>query len=395
MSPLALLVFFVAGATAFFAGTGCAQSGGAPSSGVRNGGAAESKAGASRSGNPIAAESMRAVPVRRFDFESPATDDPTLAAEELSGLAPIRGDEYIAVSDAHAVVHRINIRIDPKTGAVVAATIGSAIPLTDETGARLREPANAKDREAIVCDPDSDEIWIADERTGKDPKAPSISRHRLTDGVRTALLTCDHDSTLSVFRRIRSNKGFESLALAPDGTLWAANEDVLAVDGTATGRTAPGIVRLLHLDRALRPQAQFAYEVDPWRHPLQTPILLAGQEVSGLSELVALPHGRLLALERSFSGDARGMPTLENRLYLVDPSGATNIAPFRSGLTGQSYVPAKKFLLWQQDWGLTNSNFEGMALGPTLSDGSRSLILIADNDGGTRQSLFTLRLVAP
>jgi hypothetical protein len=377
---LALLVFFVAGAIALFAGTG---------------GAAESKARATRTRDPLTAATMRAVPVRRFEFESPATDDPTLAAEELSGLAPIRGDEYIAVSDAHAVVHRITIRIDLKTGAVLSAAIGSAVPLADETGARLPEPANAKDREAIVCDPDSGEVWIANERTGKDAKTPSISRHRLADGVRTAFLTCDHDSTLLVFRRIRSNKGFESLALAPDGTLWTANEDALTVDGAAAGRTAPGIVRLQQLDRALRPGPQFAYEVDPWRHPLQSPILLAGQEVSGLSELLALPHGRLLALERSFSGDAHGMPTLENRLYLVDPSAATNIAPFRSGLAGQSYVPAKKVLLWRQDWGLTNSNFEGMAFGPKLADGSRSLILIADNDGGTRQSLFTLRLVAP
>lgn len=378
MPSFALLVFYVACATALFPGTGSA---------------AESKARASR--DPLTAATMRAVPVQRFDFESPATDDPTLAAEELSGLAPIRGDEYIAVSDAHAVVHRITIRIDSKTGAVLSAAIGRAIPLADETGARLPEPANAKDREAIVCDPDSGEVWIANERTGKDAKAPSISRHRLADGVRTALLTCDHDSTLLVFRRIRSNKGFESLALAPDGTLWTANEDALTVDGAAAGRTAPGIVRLQQLDRALRPGPQFAYEVDPWRHPLQSPILLAGQEVSGLSELLALPHGRLLALERSFSGDAHGMPALENRLYLVDPSAATNIAPFRSGLAGQSYVPAKKVLLWRQDWGLTNSNFEGMAFGPKLADGSRSLILIADNDGGTRQSLFTLRLVAP
>jgi hypothetical protein len=378
--PLSRLVCLVAGASALVAGAGFA---------------AESKGSASRSRDPLAAESMRAVPVRRFDFESPATDDPTLAAEELSGLARIRGDEYVAVSDAHAVVHRIAIRIDPKTGAVLAATIGSAIPLADETGARLPEPANAKDREAIVCDPDSGEIWIADERTGKDPKSPSITRHRLADGVRTAFLACDHDSTLSVFHRIRSNKGFESLALAPDGTLWTANEDALTVDGAAAGRTAPGVVRLQQLDRALRPGAQFAYEVDPWRHPLRNPILLAGQEVSGLSELVALPRGRLLALERSFSGDAHGMPTLENRLYLVDPTGATNIAAFRSGLAGQRYVPAKKVLLWRQAWGLTNSNFEGMSLGPTLADGSRSLILIADNDGGTRQSLFTLRLVAP
>ena len=356
-----------------------------------------SKGGSSHSGgDPLAADSLRAVPVGRFDFESSSPDDRTLAAEELSGLARLGRDDYLAVSDAHAVVHRLTIRIDPATGAVRSATIGSPIPLRDESGARLPEPANAKDREALVCDPDSGEIWIADERTGADPKPPSIARHRLSDGVRTALLTCDHDSMLTVFRRIRSNKGFESLGLAPDGSaLWTANEDALTIDGAAAGKSEPGFVRLQQLDRALRPLAQFAYPVDPWRYSIRSPILLSGQEVSGLSEILALPRGRLLALERTFSGDARGMPALENRLYLVDPSGATDIASLRSGLAGRSYVAAKKVLLWRKGWGLTNSNFEGMALGPTLADGSRSLILIADNDGGTAQALFTLRLVAP
>lgn len=357
----------------------------------------KSKGGSSHSGgDPLAADSLRAVPVGRYDFESSTPDDPTLAAEELSGLASLGGDDYLAVSDAHAVVHRLTIKIDPATGAVRSATVQSPIPLTDENGVRLPEPANAKDREAIACNPDSGEFWVADERTGADPKAPSISRHRISDGVRTARLTCDHDSALTVFRRIRSNKGFESLALAPDGSaLWTANEDALTIDGPAAGKSQPGIVRLLRLDRALHPLAQFAYPVDPWRYAIGSPILLSGQEVSGVSEILVLPRGRLLVLERSFGGNARGMPTLENRLYLVDPSGATDIASFRSGLAGRSYVAAKKVLLWRKDWGLTNSNFEGMALGPKLTDGSRSLILIADNDGGTSQALFTLRLIAP
>jgi hypothetical protein len=383
MPLLALLAAVITGSLALF--TGCAGADSSPPGGRP-----------SRSGkDPLAADSLRAVPVGRFDFESTAPDDPTLAAEELSGLTPTRGDEYLAVSDAHAVVHRITIRIDPATGAVRSAVIGSPIPLTDESGARLREPASAKDREAIVCDPDSGEIWVADERTGADPKAPSISRHRLDGGVRTARLTCDHDSLLTVFRRIRSNKGFESLALAPDrSTLWTANEDALTIDGAAAGKSEPGIIRLQKLDRSLRPLAQFAYRADPWLRPIRSPILLGGQEVSGVSELLALPRGRLLALERSFCGDARGMPTLENRLYLVDLSGATDIASMRSGLTGRTYSAAKKVLLWRKEWGLTNSNFEGMALGPALADGSRSLILIADNDGGTEQALFTLRLIA-
>jgi hypothetical protein len=332
--------------------------------------------------------------VRRFDFESAAPDDPTLTAEELSGLARVRGDEYLAIGDAHAVVHRMTIRIDPASGAVRSAEIGAAIPLRDERGSRFPEPKTAKDREGIVCDPESGHVWIANERTGADARSPSIARYRLADGTRTAEATCEADSSLAVFRSIRSNRGFESLALDAEGSaIWTANEDALTIDGAPAGESAPGLVRLQKLDLDLRPLAQFAYPVDPWQRPIRSPRLLAGREISGLTELVALPGGRLLALERAFCGDARGAASLRNRLYLVDPAGATDVTPYRSGLAGRSVAPVRKALLWETNWGLTNSNFEGMALGPELGDGSRALVLIADNNAGTSQALFTLRLL--
>jgi hypothetical protein len=39
-------------------------------------------------------------------------------------------------------------------------------------------------------------------------------------------------------------------------------------------------------------------------------------------------------------------------------------------------------VLWQRAFSLLlgPNNFEGLALGPTLADGSRSVILVADND---------------
>ena len=53
-----------------------------------------------------------------------------------------------------------------------------------------------------------------------------------------------------------------------------------------------------------------------------------------------------------------------------------------------------KILLLDQATGFTN--FEGMALGPKLADGSRSLILIADSNGGTTHALLPLKIrIAP
>ena len=110
---------------------------------------------------------------------------------------------------------------------------------------------------------------------------------------------------------------------------------------------------------------------------------------------VALDDGRLLVLERALAGDSTGMGGFRIRIYLADPSRATDVSepPFRSGLAGRAdWTPASKVLLWEQRFGLPVSNFEGMALGPRLSRGTRSLLLIADNGGGTWQSIYALEL---
>jgi hypothetical protein len=350
-----------------------------------------------RGADLLKADSIRAVPVHRFDFESASSEDPSLTPEELSGIVWVGGDDYLAVGDAHATVHRLTIRIDGSTGAVRSATMGAPIPLFDESGSRIPEPAMAEDREGIAYDTERSEVWIADEQTGSDRRWPSIARHRLSDGRMTGLLRCDADSTLAVFEQVRPNRGFESLARAPDdGSVWTANEDALRIDGPPAGERSGAVVRLLKLDRDLRPVAQFAYPIDSYSGRIRNPAIVAGKEINGLSELIALPGGRLLALERSFAGYRGGNASLRSRLYLVDVTGATDISggAFRSGLVGRSYVPARKVLLWQENWGLTNSNFEGMTLGPELSDGSRVLILIADNNAGSSQALFTLRLAA-
>jgi hypothetical protein len=347
-------------------------------------------------GDPLASDSLRAAPGQRFDFESQAVDDPTLAPEELSAIIWLGDDRYLAVGDAHAALHRLTIRVDPRTGAVRSAEIGEAVPLRDETGSRIPDPAMAEDREGIAVDAGRGVVWIANEQTLADKSLPSIEGYRLADGRRTALVRCDSDSVLAVFARGRPNRTFESLTRSPDGSgYWTANEDALTIDGPAASASASGVVRLQRLDPEMRAGAQFAYRVDPWPAPIRSPMILAGREVSGLSELIALPGGRLLALERAFGGDSGGNATLRSRLYLVDPGDATDVSrsALRGGLPGRSYVPARKVLLWQETWGLTNSNFEGMTLGPVLADGSRLLILIADNNAGTMQALFPIRII--
>lgn len=357
--------------------------------------AVSSACAAKRASDRLASGPLRVVPVGRFDFESPdAGADPTLAPEELSGITWMEGDRYLAIGDAHAVVHPLTIALDHRTGAVQSATFGTPIPLRDASGSRISEPAMAEDREGIALLPERREIRIANEQTGLDKRWPSLERYGMDDGRSRGVLRVDADPALAPFRECRPNKSFEALACAQDGSCWTANEDAATVDGPAAGESSGAVVRLLHLDPDLRPLEQIAYPLDPYGATIRNPSIVAGRELSGVADLAILPGGRLLVLERSFGGDIGGNASLRTRLYLVDRAGATDVSQpeFRAGLQGKRYTPVRKTLLWEESWGLTNSNFEGIALGPELSDGSRAVILVADNNGGPAQSLFTLRL---
>jgi hypothetical protein len=64
-----------------------------------------------------------------------------------------------------------------------------------------------------------------------------------------------------------------------------------------------------------------------------------------------------------------------------------------SSLSDGGFTAVGKMLLWQANTGF--SNFEGITLGPELSDGSYALILVSDNGSGAmaqRQDSFSLTL---
>ena len=53
-------------------------------------------------------------------------------------------------------------------------------------------------------------------------------------------------------------------------------------------------------------------------------------------------------------------------------------------------IPARKILLFERATGFTN--FEGLTLGPRLADGTRSLLVIADSNGGTTHTFLPLKI---
>jgi hypothetical protein len=177
-----------------------------------------------------------------------------------------------------------------------------------------------------------------------------------------------------LFERIRSNQGFEALSLSPDRrTLWTANESALKQDAPDEAIFGFHPIRLLRYERrgtSYVPAAQLVYVVDP--------IEKRGDDlnVRGLVDLLPLPEGGMLALEREF---VEGIGT-EVQLFYVSIDGATDVSGMES-LAGQRYRPVAKTRLYDfAGAGFLVDNLEGMTFGPDLPDGDRTLVLISDDN---------------
>jgi hypothetical protein len=183
------------------------------------------------------------------------------------------------------------------------------------------------DPEGLVRAPNG-EFWLAEEY------APSLVRVAADGRVLTRYVPVDApcgpaDYALSkvlpaVYGRRRQNRGFEGLALAPDGRrLVALLQSPLLVPDEATGERSRNVRALVFDIASERPVAEYVYrteiaaDIDPECAEMQSEIKLSG--------VVALDEHQLLVLERT---DARA------KLFHADMRAATNIL-------GREFGPAQ------------------------------------------------------
>ncbi|KAA3606665.1 MAG: esterase-like activity of phytase family protein [Planctomycetota bacterium] len=275
----------------------------------------------------------------------------------LSGLSWLAGPRFVAVMDNSDLVVELDIRLDQD---------GSLLSVDVVRGVRLSE---WRDFEGIAfTDPVRNSVYLSEEG------GPSVVEYSLDTGDRLQELVLP-----SVFTdpgNVVPNYGLESLTLRQDGLeMFTANEEALVVDGTLSTPSQGTVVRLAALvdtGGGLMAERQYAYLTDPM-HGLS----VSGAR-SGVSDLVLLPNGKLLVLERSFSFHLFGM--FRNAIYEIDSSSATDVSQgqLAQGLLGQNYVAASKFLLWGNTFSI-GQNLEGLCLGPVLASGSLSLVGVVDD----------------
>ena len=141
----------------------------------------------------------------------------------------------------------------------------------------------------------------------------------------------------------------------------------------------------------MKPLRQYAYRTD-----IPTASGTPRNYAHGVPAICALDDGRLLILEREFFVPKKIIGSfVECRLYLVDPSRSTVInADTRLGAIDEYDFMAKTLISsWTTTLNLARrdiANYEGMCLGPRLTDGRQTLILVNDSQGGYGNSLLRL-----
>lgn len=181
---------------------------------------------------------------------------------------------------------------------------------------------------------------------------------------------------------VRDNLEFESLSTSPDRqALFTATENALAQDGPASGIGVESLSRILQYQTARgRPGTEYVYVTGAIPVPPVPPGAFAD---NGLVELAGLDNtGTLLAMERSFAvGVGNTIQIFEILTQdATDVSGIDDLYDESTG-TPAAFDPVEKRLIANlEDLGIDPDNVERMTFGPVLPDGSRSLILVSDNN---------------
>ena len=293
-------------------------------------------------------------------------------------------------------VQRFTLDVDPASGRVSNFQVVQTIKFT-AGGAALNgiapSPANtlgnAFDPEGFVVNPATGNLLVSDEY------GPSLVEFDRAGGVVRRFTTPanlvprdpagvpDFAGDANTAGR-RSNRGFEGLAVSPDGRYaYAVLQSAMADEGGADGVYA----RIVKFDALTgRAVGQYLYRLD------------TAAQGRGVSALVALGDDKFLVLERNNRGVGVGatLATADKAVYEIDLAGATDVSDVTAagGVLPAGVVPAAKGAkVLDLDantlaalGGRSPEKWEGLAVGPRLADGRYLLLAGTDNDYSVTQN---------
>jgi hypothetical protein len=299
-------------------------------------------------------------------------------------------------------IHRFSIDVDPGTGAIsnfqVLKTLifrkgGAALDgLAPGVGASL---GLAFDPEGVVVLPLTGHLLISDEYgpslyeingAGQVVRAYDIPANLRPRNAATGAI--NHASDAGNTAGKRTNRGFEGLAISPDGRFaFAMLQSAMLDEGGGDGVYC----RIVKFDtRTGRALAQYAYRME------------ASSQGRGISALVALDENEFLVLERNNRGlgvDATLSPP-NKKVFRIDLAGASDVSGVDLDAPGAVFTPVVKSTTAWLDLaaaatlahpslaalgGVSPEKWEGLAIGPRLADGSYLVLAGTDNDFSVTQ----------
>ncbi|BBL59478.1 esterase-like activity of phytase family protein [Methylomonas koyamae] len=294
-------------------------------------------------------------------------------------------------------VQRFTLGINPVSGAISNFQIAQTLKFT-KNGSALNGLApnptsalgNAFDPEGIVVNPKNGNLLVSDEygpslyeidrNSGAVVKTYTTPANLIPRNAASGVANYAADSGNDAGKR--TNRGFEGLAISPDGKYaFAILQSAMLDEGGGNG----SVNRIVKFDTATgEAVAQYAYQMKR-----------SGQG-QGVSALVALNDHEFLVLERNNRGVGVGaeLATADKEVYKIDLTGATDVSGIDLDAAGAAYTKVAKsaqFLDLDANTLAELGNkspekWEGLAIGPKLADGSYLLLAGTDNDYSVTQN---------
>lgn len=299
----------------------------------------------------------------------------TIPKGNYSGITRLHDDVYAMVSDKSdsALYFNVRLYISKQTGEILQA---------EWLGQQGRAEVKGLDNEAITRVSDNS-VVIASEgkcRLKEYPLDDTPGGDGNTDGSDKlwgwAMPATD----------FYDNYNFESATYdSLNHKLWTINESTMRRDGKPATPQDPhnNVLRLMAFDWAQRSATPETYL---YRMDMPTTMKTPQTYAMGVSELCALPDGKLLVLEReAFVPKIKTGAFCNCKLYIADPATFQPYAIDRPIEPGAPYVEKRLLKSWRTSLTLISqswANYEGMCLGPTLENGDQVVVLVSDSQDG-------------
>ena len=293
-------------------------------------------------------------------------------------------------------VQRFRLDVDERTGAISRFKIQKTVIFRDEHGQPLdgiapnptNELGNAFDPEGFVVHPRTGHFLVSDEygpsvyefkRNGRRIRTfttPANLIPRAPDG--TPNYASDDGNTAGK----RTNRGFEGLAISPDGDfVYAMLQSAMLDEGAGNGVCN----RIVKFDAETgEAVAQYAYQME------------AASQGRGISALLALSDHEFLVLERNNRGIGVGAesPPPNKKVFRIDLDDAVDMTsvtfPAASCPAGKVTKTGPVLDLAANTLAALGNKvpekWEGLAVGPRLDDRSYLMLAGTDNDYSVTQN---------